>query len=231
MTPLIFLAYLVFTRRWRTAVGAVATFVAAQLVSLAVDASGTWDYWTKYLFDLHRVGRLENAVNQTIRGMGVRIEHTRGTGLEVTAVVGLVAVAGLACAWFAARRLGNDRGLLACAVTGLLVSPISWSHHWVWCLPLVAVLWARVDRWLAIGYAVVFASFVVWYLPHRNMAELHFAPWQVLASGSYVYLGLGYLVITAIQARRNPEPAPPPGAPRETVVTPTRRSPHATGDL
>ena len=30
---------------------------------------------------------------------------------------------------------------------GLLVSPISWSHHWVWCLPMVMGLTAAAWRW------------------------------------------------------------------------------------
>jgi alpha-1,2-mannosyltransferase len=31
-------------------------------------------------------------------------------------------------------------GILICAVTGLLVSPVSWSHHWVWVAPALVVL-------------------------------------------------------------------------------------------
>jgi alpha-1,2-mannosyltransferase len=232
VTPLIFVGYLVLTRRWRTAAGAVATFVVAQVISIGVTVTNTWDYWTHHLLDLHRVGRLENAVNQTIRGMGVRIEHTRDTGFAVTAAVALVALGGLACAWYAHRRLGDARGLVACAITGLLVSPISWSHHWVWCLPLVAVLWAGGARRAAVVAAVVFASFVVWYLPQdKTSPELHYAAWQVLVSGAYVYVGLVYLAATAVQARRAAAQASHPAPERETVVAPRRRATDAAGDL
>ena len=31
-------------------------------------------------------------------------------------------------------------GWLTCALTGLLVSPISWDHHWVWIVPALALL-------------------------------------------------------------------------------------------
>jgi alpha-1,2-mannosyltransferase len=31
-------------------------------------------------------------------------------------------------------------GVLACALTGLLISPISWDHHWVWIAPGLVVL-------------------------------------------------------------------------------------------
>ena len=30
--------------------------------------------------------------------------------------------------------------MLACALTGLLVSPLSWDHHWVWVAPGIALL-------------------------------------------------------------------------------------------
>jgi alpha-1,2-mannosyltransferase len=30
--------------------------------------------------------------------------------------------------------------MLACALTGLLVSPLSWDHHWVWVAPAIALL-------------------------------------------------------------------------------------------
>jgi alpha-1,2-mannosyltransferase len=33
-------------------------------------------------------------------------------------------------------------GLAACAMTGLLISPVSWPFHWVWCVPAL-ILWAR----------------------------------------------------------------------------------------
>jgi alpha-1,2-mannosyltransferase len=36
-------------------------------------------------------------------------------------------------------RLGVA-GWVACALTSLLVSPISWDHHWLWAVPLLAVL-------------------------------------------------------------------------------------------
>jgi alpha-1,2-mannosyltransferase len=36
--------------------------------------------------------------------------------------------------------------VLLCALTGLLVSPISWSHHWVWAAPALALMADRAVR-------------------------------------------------------------------------------------
>jgi alpha-1,2-mannosyltransferase len=59
--------------------------------------------------------------------------------------------------------------ILTCALTGLLVSPISWDHHWIWIVPAAPVLlhygltargW---PRWacLSLG-ALVIAIFGAW---------------------------------------------------------------------
>jgi alpha-1,2-mannosyltransferase len=60
--------------------------------------------------------------------------------------------------------------MLACALTGLLVSPLSWDHHWVWVAPgiaLLAHLGATAGRglvrtaWWAAA-AVLFGVFASW---------------------------------------------------------------------
>lgn len=200
VTPAIFIGYLLVTRRFRAAATAVLTLLVTVGLSALADPGATRGYWTKYLLDPHRVGRLENAVNQTVRGWLVRAEHTRDTGTGGLAAVAVVLVLGLACAVLAYRRLGEEWGLPAAAVTGLLCSPISWSHHWVYCIPIGVLLWYRA-RWFVVPAVVVFCSFAVWYVPHTNSAELHFSPLQVAVSGWYVLFGLGFLSLTATRVR------------------------------
>jgi alpha-1,2-mannosyltransferase len=49
-------------------------------------------------------------------------------------IIGLLAAAAL-------YRAGQPvPAMLACALTGLLVSPLSWDHHWVWVAPGIALL-------------------------------------------------------------------------------------------
>ena len=52
----------------------------------------------------------------------------------------LVAVAGLVAAALLYRARQPVPAVLACALTGLLVSPLSWDHHWVWVAPGIALL-------------------------------------------------------------------------------------------
>jgi alpha-1,2-mannosyltransferase len=83
----------------------------------------------------------------------------------VAAVV--VGIAGLATSILASRRGHELLGLVACAATGLLVSPIAWSHHYVYVVPAL-VLAAYGPRRL--GYRILCAALVVglfgwWPLP------------------------------------------------------------------
>jgi alpha-1,2-mannosyltransferase len=224
VTPAIFIGYLLLTRRFRFAATALGTFLASLAVSAAVDFSATRDYWTKYLFDPHRVGRLENAVNQTIRGFLVRADHTRHTRPTELLLVLLVLVAGLACAVLAHRFLGDGWGVPACAVTGLLVSPISWSHHWVWCVPLTVLVWFEARRWI-VPTVAVFWSYAVWAVPHSDSEELHFSKFQIAISNWYILYGLAFLglagwrgfdayrrAIRGEQPAANPQPAQPSSA-------------------
>src|SRR6185437_14083742 len=189
VTPGIFILYLLLTRRYRFAVTAMVTFAVTFGLSAAIEPRATWRYWTDYLLDPHRVGRLENALNPTMRGLLVSVDHTRDTPHAQLLIILAVLVFGLAAAVYAERVVGDRWGLPACAITGLLTSPISWSHHWVWVVPVVALLWYHARVWL-IPTVAIFWSFAVWDVPNTN--ELHFSALQIALSEWYVIWGLGF---------------------------------------
>jgi hypothetical protein len=94
------------------------------------------------------------------------------------------------------------------AFAALLVSPISWSHHWVWgetgmlalvCLSLREQRPNR-RRWgLALASAGI-AAFAVapqWMLPHGGNAEVRWAAWEQIAGSSYVILAVAVLLAGA----------------------------------
>jgi alpha-1,2-mannosyltransferase len=202
VTPAIFVVYLILTRRIRFAATAIAAFAGAMLASVAAEPDATSRYWADDLFDVGRVGHLEKAVNQSVRGLLVRADHTRDTRPTELLLVLAILIAGLACAVLAHRTLGDAWGLPACAVTGLLSSPISWSHHWVWCVPIVVLLWLRARRWVVPTLAV-FWSFAVGAVPHEGSEELHLTRIQIALSSWYILYGLGFLVLTAAEIRRH----------------------------
>lgn len=197
ITPGIFILYLVLTRRFRMAAVAIAAFVTSVIAGALVVPGDSKRYWTSLIFDSDRVGRPENAANQSVRAIVVRLEHTRDIAPAWTLLLVLTLLAGLICSVLAYQAIGDSWGVPACAVTGLLASPVTWTHHWVWCVPLMALLYVQTRRWL--WTTIIFWSFAVWAVPHTYPAELHFSLVQSALSVWYVLFGLGFLALTAWQ--------------------------------
>ncbi len=140
LTPAIAGVYLLGVRRWGAAVFSAVVFLATVGVSVLVVGVQARYYFTDLLGDAHRVGPIATSFNQSWRGGISRIlGHDAGFGPLVLAAIGVTAVLAI-LAWRALDgpdRLGK---LLVVELFGLLLSPISWTHHWVWLVPLM--IWA-----------------------------------------------------------------------------------------
>jgi alpha-1,2-mannosyltransferase len=117
------------------------------------------------------------------------------------------AAGGLWLASVAHRRSSPMLGVLICAATCLLVSPISWAHHMVWVVP--AILWLaladdrpRLGPSLALGSAVLFWSAPIWWVPYKNTSDLHLNAPQLLAGNSFFIATVIFLCGTAALIRR-----------------------------
>ncbi len=203
VTPAIFIGYLVLTRRFRAAATATLTFLLSIAASALLLPREAREYWTRLLFDTSRVGPIEKEANQTLIGFLARLQHSRVTPTVGSVAMLVLAVAGLACAVLAYRRLGDRWGVPACAVTTLVATPIAWTHHWVWIVPIAVLLW-RDSRYWVIPLAALFWSYVVWLLPHGDGAELQYSPGQLAASSPYLGFGAAFLALTAYRAWQEP---------------------------
>ncbi|MGV0626829.1 mannosyltransferase [Mycolicibacter minnesotensis] len=141
LTPAIAGVYLAGARRWAAAVFSAVVFAGTVAVSVWVTGDQTRRYFTELLGDAHRVGPIGTSFNQSWRGGISRIlGHDAGYGLPVLIAIGVTAVLAV-LAWRALN--GTSQGsdplgsLLVVELFGLLASPISWTHHWVWLLPLM----------------------------------------------------------------------------------------------
>lgn len=151
LTPGLFTVYLLVTGRVRAAFVSGLAFLGTVLLGWILLPEASDGFWTRYLYDSSRVGKTGIVDNQSLRGLVARLLHRADPGLAAVVAVGVVALLGMAAAAYAARSgPGLPRaqawGGVGCAVTGLLVSPISWTHHWVWCLPLLVLLAAEASR-------------------------------------------------------------------------------------
>jgi alpha-1,2-mannosyltransferase len=139
LTPAIFVAYLLLTRRYRAAVTAAAVFAATVAAGFAViPASSAW-YWAGEFASPGHVSPVQDPANQSLLGVLSRTLHTVNVLPLWLPLAVAVAVTGLTLAAAAGRRGDDALGFSLCAVTGLLVSPISWTHHWVIAIPALLV--------------------------------------------------------------------------------------------
>ncbi|MEU5694485.1 glycosyltransferase 87 family protein [Actinosynnema sp. NPDC020468] len=192
LTPLVFVLFFLPRKQFKPVLTAVASFVGFGLVGWAIAPTDTKEYWFGALLDPSRVGDLAFAANQSLRGV---VHRTGLTGLAESAVWGVACLAVLVLVWLIVRRTHDDVvALVAVAIAGLLVSPVSWTHHWVWVVPGLIHLAHRSWKW-AIPVALVFAIGPMTYLPMDGGRELHWSWWQVIAGNSYVLLGLAALVV------------------------------------
>jgi alpha-1,2-mannosyltransferase len=200
LTPGIFIVFLLVTKRFREAAVATAATAGTLLLGYLVMPGPTVDFWTRYIFDPGRPGPAHYISNQSIRGAIARITH----GSTMTAPLWLLGamILGTAGLLIARRLYAAGRpldALVATGLTGLLVSPISWSNHWVWALPAVAVVWSWAGRSMAMkvfagAWTVVFLIGLPWLAPWAHDQEFHHTLPQALVGNSYAITAIAFLV-------------------------------------
>jgi len=201
MTPGIFIVLFLLTRRTRDAVTATVTFAGCVAIGFLVDPGASRLYWTRLFYDTKRVGGAYIS-NQSPYGAVARILDGVGhVGAWYYVIPAVIGVAGLAVAATLARR---DDWLGAAAVTGitgLLVSPISWTHHWVWIMPALVVFVrggfrSRVAA--ACGY-LLFVLAPMWWTPHFGVAgDYGWHGVQTLVANCFLIGGLAFIIYMAV---------------------------------
>ena len=207
LTPILFVPYLILTRRTRGAVTCVVTFVVCELVTFLLSPTSSRAYWTQALFKPGRAGNLSYVGDQNLMAAVERLHHGLVTNLALLPVLAAVAAGGLWLAALAHRRSSPMLGLLICAATGLLVSPISWVHHLVWVIPAILWLGLAEDRPrfgvpLAIGTAVLFWIAPIWWVPYVGTSDLHLNAWQLVAGNSFFFAVVLFLLGAAVLLAR-----------------------------
>jgi alpha-1,2-mannosyltransferase len=203
LTPLVFIPFLLLTKRVRAGWTALGAFVGCNLFVAIVAPRATWQYWTKYSSKLGRIGNADYTSNQNLKAFLLRVHHGPVPSVVLLTLSALVLVGGIALAVVANRVSSSFLAMLVCAVTGLLVSPVTWSHHLVWVVPVIAWLLLGVDRprfgWVwAMLTAILFWTAPIWRIPYGNNLELSESPLHLLVGNSYFLAMMGFLIGIAV---------------------------------
>jgi alpha-1,2-mannosyltransferase len=207
--------YFLAARKWRAAFWSAGVFLATVATAWVIDPKDSQRYWFHELYDTSRVGQLGSFENQSLRGAVARTLGHGGGASVLWGVLALAAVAGGLLALRAATRRGETLAMVVTAeLLGLLLCPISWSHHYVWFLPaLICLAHGPIRRsragWLAIGAWLLAAG--SWMVPAAGKAASHLSPgaalpWYLIAL-AWSYPVCAALTLLAV-ARGGREPAP-----------------------
>jgi alpha-1,2-mannosyltransferase len=196
----VFLLYFAFRGERRAAATAVLSGIAATGIGLAVAPGPSLRYWAGGLAGAGGVSGSPFFTNETFQAVLVRA-GLHGSAMKLCWLLLSAGLLGLAASTI--RHAGRPLAMVTTAGVGLLVSPTSWSHHWVWIAPalLVAAVaaWrARSRLWMAVTVllAVTFVVAAHQYLPHDGGRELAWTPLQQLAGASYVIVTVAvYLLL------------------------------------
>jgi alpha-1,2-mannosyltransferase len=200
LTPLIFIPFLLLTRQFRAAGTAIAAFLACSLGAFALAPHSSWLYWSTEIFDAKRSGNLLYISDQNLHSALQRVLGGPPSPVLLGALTLLFAGAGLAAAAWAYRASSPMLGILLCAATGLIISPISWSHHYVWIVPILAWLVLGSDRprggWCwALILAILFWAAPIWWVPNRQQG---YGGALVLLAGNSFFLAVVAFLILAV---------------------------------
>ncbi len=187
LVPALFIVWLLIAGWRRPALRAVISGAAMTALGWILAPSDSRTYWTEQLWHSDRVGRLDDARNNSILG---GLAHVTSAGILRTALwfafAGALVAIGLWRARSAARRGDLLAGVVIVGCTSALISPISWTHHLGYLvvalaamLPFATTNWRRAvfalavvlvidpghlgdDLWMSLVRMVMMVALVVW---------------------------------------------------------------------
>jgi alpha-1,2-mannosyltransferase len=210
LTPLIFVPHLLLTGRRADAARAAGTFLALNALAGMALPGDTVRFWAVALIDGNDATTNSWIGNQSLNGI---VQRFAGQGAGTLVAVGALVLLCLAASAVLVHRLhGRDEHLGALLVTafcGLLVCPVSWTHHWVWAVPLIAFLLPRVlagSGWARVALAaipVVGTGWEFFVVPSGAYLELRWSMVQAVPGNAYVLAALALATFAVIRLGRS----------------------------
>lgn len=252
LTPLAMLLYFLVKKDFRGILIATASTVVFTGIGALISWRETKEFFTNTLFNLNASGDSGVSTvfhsNSSLQAMIYRWWPTQEAAFAsslpsilwlISSLAVIVAGAVLMHHLFA-RGLGVE-AMMVNAMVMLLISPISWSHHWVW-LPLWALVfllrfWLHPARPRVLFYSGLSLSVLLLALPPKWWFGEDEVDVYLLSSvekfliSDYTWASLALLLCTAFSVKHFGRVAQPDISPEPlSLRQPTEKSPVGTAD-
>jgi alpha-1,2-mannosyltransferase len=219
LTPLVFGLYFLMRKDWRGLANMATGFAGTVLLGWLLRPAESLQFWLEILPDTSRIGGAGYVDNLSIKGalLHFGVPHDAVTlpwlALSLATIV-LAALLIRAASAQGARVIAISTTALAM----LLISPVSWSHHWVWmAVVLPAFAWTIKEtparyksQRLVMGAVLAVSTLVFFYSPKTiglalGSADLNVqtpGPW-IMASSAGVFCAAAILICWFAALRRN----------------------------
>ncbi|MET4093844.1 glycosyltransferase 87 family protein [Arthrobacter sp. UYCu712] len=219
LTPLAFGLYFLVRRDFKALGWMAAGFFGSIALAWALLPTASVTFWTKILPDTGRIGGPAYMDNLSVKGLLLHLglpDSGPTSVLWLLISLALAAVAALVIKW-AVDADENFVAVSATALLMLLISPVSWSHHWVWmavALPCMGFAIHRVPsrdgKMRLAGWIIVAATAAAFYLTPKYLSVMAGAQewgkdpqtqWQLIVASLGVVCGMAMLVYWALAYR------------------------------
>ncbi|MFV0452445.1 MAG: glycosyltransferase 87 family protein [Propioniciclava sp.] len=204
LTPAVVAAYEFFAGRRKVGLVAFASFCGATALGFLLLPAESLHYWGGLAGGDSGINAgIEFKTNQSIMGAWARLVGELSVGGLVLSA--LVVVGGVWVSVLVHRAGEQQLAVCLAGITSLLASPISWSHHYVWIVPLTVVLLRRTElagslRVLGLFYAIWTLHAPFKQLPGGDGVELTYSLGNQVIDNAGIGLGLVVLVWSGILA-------------------------------
>ncbi|WP_424187173.1 glycosyltransferase 87 family protein [Actinokineospora sp. G85] len=199
LTPAVFVLYFLLRRDFRAAIVSCLSAAVCTALAFAFAWQESIDFWFTGAGPTDSMAGSAIVTNQTIAGalarFGIETPYDKMVWLGAAMLVGLIFL-------WVVPRVDAETGLAVTAMSALVLSPISWSHHYVWIVPGLVVVAARVLRtsWDPVKLMAAGVGVAIFYIAPHFIARgeeydgTKWTWWQNVYGNSYLLLGLTALL-------------------------------------
>ena len=226
VTPALFGLIFLFRREWGSGVRCVGAFGLTVAVGWMLAPLSAPQYWLHFEWLQRFVADATVTQNQSLRALLVRATGSAVPEPLVTGAMVLVIVAGLVAVWRQSRAGADLAAVVGLAAVGLVVTPISWTHHWVWVVPGLILLAAAGKRVAVWGVGAVFYIAPMWFVVGGGPADPPLAASELVGGSAYLWVGLVaivYLLLASPMVLPPPPQSQPAGVERSITAPPRHR--------